>query len=135
MKQINRLLILLPLAMLLGCAGSSLIGEVTVADLHQSLAANPALVLVDVRTPEEWRAERAVGIKSFVEYDQIAARHGEIGADFETPIYLICRSGHRSGIAAKTLHDQGYKHVYNVAGGTSAWVAEDYPVTSGPLTD
>ncbi len=90
-------------------------------------------MLVDVRTPKEWEAVRATGIKYFIPYQQLPDRHGELGVTKQTPIYLICRSGRRSGIAGQRLIGMGYQNVYNVLGGTSAWVAAGYPTTRGPV--
>ena len=44
---------------------------------------------------------------------------------------VYCQSGHRSNIAAETLTDLGYHHIYNVTGSMSAWLAADFPVESG----
>jgi phage shock protein E len=41
---------------------------------------------------------------------------------------VYCQSGHRSNIAAETLADLGYRHVYNVDGSMGAWVEAGYPV-------
>ncbi len=34
----------------------------------------------------------------------------------EATIFVYCRSGSRSSLAAKTLVEQGYKNVYNLGG-------------------
>jgi rhodanese-related sulfurtransferase len=91
-------------------------------------------MLVDVRTPIEWETERASGIKKFIPYEQIEARHEELGVNKNTPVYLICRSGRRSGIAAQMLADLGYKRTYNVLGGTLAWSQAGLPSDSGSLS-
>lgn len=44
---------------------------------------------------------------------------------------VYCQSGHRSNIAAETLTDLGYHHVYNVTGSMSAWLAAGFPIESG----
>jgi rhodanese-related sulfurtransferase len=44
---------------------------------------------------------------------------------------VYCQSGHRSNIAAETLTDLGYHHVYNVTGSMNAWLAAGFPVESG----
>ncbi|MFC3120758.1 rhodanese-like domain-containing protein [Agaribacter flavus] len=37
------------------------------------------------------------------------------------PIYLYCRSGARSALAAKSLSEMGLENVWSVAGGFNAW--------------
>ena len=44
---------------------------------------------------------------------------------------VYCQLGHRSNIAAETLTDLGYHHVYNVTGSMNAWLAAGFPVESG----
>ncbi len=46
------------------------------------------------------------------------------------PVYLICRSGARSNVAAEHLLQRGID-ARNVAGGTNAWIASGNPTTSG----
>jgi rhodanese-related sulfurtransferase len=46
-------------------------------------------------------------------------------------IVVYCQSGRRSNIAAETLADLGYRHVYNVSGSMNAWLAAGFPVESG----
>ncbi|HSG99944.1 MAG TPA: rhodanese-like domain-containing protein [candidate division Zixibacteria bacterium] len=127
------------LVALAGCAQHTRtepISEISVRALYESLSADPDAIFVDVRTPQEWQGQRAQGVTHFIEYDQIGGRHQELGASKSRTIYLICRSGRRSMIAAQTLRDLGYEHTVNVSGGTNAWVAEGLPTESGsPPTD
>jgi glyoxylase-like metal-dependent hydrolase (beta-lactamase superfamily II)/rhodanese-related sulfurtransferase len=38
------------------------------------------------------------------------------------PTYVICQSGYRSSLATSIFENAGFKQVYNVQGGTNAWV-------------
>jgi rhodanese-related sulfurtransferase len=84
--------------------------------------------LVDVRSPEEHVTGVIPGTDLNIEYTEIKRRHREIGAKPDDHIVVYCQSGHRSNIAAETLADLGYKHVYNVRGSMNAWVAAGYSV-------
>ena len=42
--------------------------------------------------------------------------------DPEKPSYVICQSGYRSSLGTSVLENAGFKEVYNVAGGTKAWI-------------
>jgi len=45
-------------------------------------------------------------------------------------IYLYCRSGARSALAAKSLCEMGLNNVWSVAGGFNDWQAQGWPVIS-----
>lgn len=105
----------------------------TVQQLKDGLAkaATPSskgFFLVDVRSSEEHVSGVIPGTDVNIEYTEIKARHREIGAKPDDHIVVYCQSGHRSNIAAETLADLGYRHVYNVAGSMNAWTEAGYPV-------
>lgn len=84
--------------------------------------------LVDVRSPEEHATGVIPGTDLNIDYREIKTRHREIGAKPDDHIVVYCQSGHRSNIAAETLADLGYTHVYNVAGSMNAWMDAGYQV-------
>jgi phage shock protein E len=86
-------------------------------------------VLIDVRSPEEHNAGFIPGTDLNIDFREIKTRHREIGVPLDEHIVVYCQSGHRSNIAAETLADLGYTHVYNVRGSMNAWVEAGYPVT------
>jgi len=85
-------------------------------------------VLVDVRSFEEHVSGVIPGTDLNIEFREIKSRHREIGAHLDDHIVVYCQSGHRSNLAAETLADLGYRHVYNVAGSMNAWVEAGFPV-------
>ena len=48
-----------------------------------------------------------------IDFREISKRYREIGAQPDDHIVVYCQSGHRSNIAAETLADLGYNHVYS----------------------
>ena len=88
-------------------------------------------VLVDVRSPEEHAAGMIPGTDLNIDFREMKARHRELGAKLEDHIVVYCQSGHRSNIAAETLADLGYTHVYNVVGSMNAWTEAGFPVSPG----
>ena len=88
-------------------------------------------VLVDVRTPEEHAGGYIPGTDKNIEFRQMKNRHRELGAKLDDHIVVYCQSGHRSGIAADTLNELGYRYVYNVDGSMNAWLEAGYPVERG----
>lgn len=105
----------------------------TVQQLQSGLSTTQSIgkkgfVLVDVRSPEEHLTGSIPGTDLNIDFREIQARHHEIGAQFDDHIVVYCQSGRRSNIAAETLADLGYRHVYNVAGSMNAWIEAGFPV-------
>ena len=85
-------------------------------------------LLIDVRSPGEYRGGHARGAKSI----PLPALSGQAGAlSRERPIHLICASGHRSRAAARMLVKAGFENVSSVRGGTAAWARTGQPVERG----
>ena len=108
----------------------------TVQQLRAGLTKAPSMpqkgfILIDVRSAEEHATGFIPGTDLNIEFREIHARHREIGAQLEDHLVVYCQSGHRSNIAAETLADLGYRHVYNVTGSMNAWLAAGFPVESG----
>lgn len=82
------------------------------------LIENKELLLIDVRTPEEF-SQGHLQSAIQIEYQNIAQEISAHAPDKATPIFLYCRAGRRSGIAQMILRDMGYEHVQNLGGYTS----------------
>lgn len=80
-------------------------------------------VLIDVREDNEFSAGQvsdAIHIgRGVIEFK--LSQMPEIEKD--TPLYLYCRSGNRSLLAARSLKDIGYTNVTSLSGGYVAWAA------------
>ena len=108
----------------------------TVQQLRAGLTKGPSMsqkgfILIDVRSTEEHAAGFIPGTDVNIDFREIKARHRDLGAQLEDHLVVYCQSGHRSNIAAETLADLGYRHVYNVTGSMNAWLDAGYPVESG----
>jgi rhodanese-related sulfurtransferase len=84
-------------------------------DAH-ALVANGAMLL-DVRTPGEFSRGHLPDAVN-IPVSELAGRLDELPAD--RPVVVYCRSGHRSGIAARALRTHGVKTVVDV-GAMSSW--------------
>ncbi len=83
--------------------------------------------LVDVRTAEEFDAGHLKGaVNICVTCDGFATKMSKI--DKSKPVYVYCRSGHRSGNATKMLSKMGFQEVHDMDGGILAWQANNLPV-------
>lgn len=86
------------------------------------------LFLLDVRTSREY-ARGHLGFADLrIPYDSLDANSELLPKDKTTPIYCFCRTGRRSGIAARHLIEMGYQNVFNVDGGIRAWTAAGYEI-------
>lgn len=93
--------------------------DVDVAEFDKLMTAGNGL-LVDVRTDGEFAAGHLKGAKQI---DINGSNFNEQVAklDKDVPVYVYCRSGARSGRAAKMMKGMGFKEVYNLEGGILAW--------------
>lgn len=85
-----------------------------------------ALVL-DVREESEYKAGHILNSK-LIPLGKLGERAGELEKYKEQPVVVVCRSGHRSGMACALLGKQGFTQAYNLAGGMMAWQKANLPV-------
>ncbi len=97
--------------------------KVSVEEAARALETKQAQ-FVDVRTPAEYTGGHAAGAVN-LPLDSLAGDIG--GLDRERPVYVICETGRRSRKGAEVLRQNGFREVYNVEGGTSAWTAAGLP--------
>lgn len=101
------------------------------------------LVIVDVRTPVEWRQTGVVpgtvrislysnwGVPNFDFAEDVLAA---LGGDAARPVALICATGGRSSFAAGLLRDAGFTDVADIAEGMLGsedglgWLSRALPV-------
>jgi rhodanese-related sulfurtransferase len=100
-----------------------MMNECTVLSLNEKLGSED-LHLVDVREYAEYAGGRVAGAK-LLPLSEIEKRHTEL--DHEKAIYVMCRSGRRSGEAQKRLKALGFQNVVNVQGGFDEWKKEQLP--------
>jgi rhodanese-related sulfurtransferase len=91
---------------------------ITSTELQSAIDSKQPIVLIDVRTPEEF-ASGHIAIAKLIPLDTLTQRMNEIPKDKE--VILMCRSGRRSGIAQETLLKAGYTNTRNLTGGIVGW--------------
>ena len=99
------------------------IPQIGPGDLAASLSRG-GITLVDVRGATEWQSGHIAGARH-IPLGYLADRLPDIPRS--TPVAVQCLSGGRSSIAASLLRARGYDQVVNLAGGISAWIAEQRP--------
>ena len=98
--------------------------QISVKEAHNLLQGDNPPLLVDVRQPVETQAGVVPGAV-LVPLTEFGQRYEELPR--ERPILTICRSSHRSPIAARKLAQAGYV-VLDVKGGMLAWEKANLPV-------
>lgn len=86
-------------------------------DINQGVEeyrAVPQAILLDVRTPEEYRGGHIPGSKN-LPLQQIE-KIESIAEKKETPLFVYCQSGARSRQAVSLLQRMGYENVNNIGG-------------------
>lgn len=99
---------------------------ITVEDLSRLIDSDPALQLIDVRSPGEYAAghvPRALNIP----LEQVEARIDDLG---DSKVAILCHSGARAQMACDLLTEH-HPEVLTVQGGTQAWIQAGKPIVKG----
>ena len=99
----------------------------SVADFEKQVTTKTEKVVLDVRTPSEFKgghlAEATLmNVNDSNFKDQISALQKD------KPVYVYCAAGVRSNKAAKILKQEGFTQVFELSGGIQAWQAAGKPV-------
>ncbi|AVJ56327.1 sulfurtransferase [Idiomarina sp. OT37-5b] len=114
------------------------VNEVTTEQLQQAL--RDGARIIDVREPAEYaqgHIREAVNMPRGVlemqlnQHPDVAGYDDALQRIADKPLYLICKTGGRSALAAESLERMGFDKVYSVNGGMSAWAEEKRPVVAG----
>jgi len=107
--------------MLAGCGNatenSKLLGFQSVApeEALQRLESDEGIILLDVRTPEEYTAGHIPG-SQLIPLQTLEEEAPQQLNDKDAIIFVYCRSGRRSLEAAEILVELGYTQVYDLGG-------------------
>jgi rhodanese-related sulfurtransferase len=102
--------------------------RISVAEAKEKLDKGEA-VMVDVREPHEYAEVHASGVR-LIPVNTVIGEVKQI-RDFagDKEVLFICKSGQRSALAAEFATAAGLEDIalYNVEGGTTAWVEAGLP--------
>jgi len=93
--------------------------QVSVAEVKELTETEKYLQFVDVRRVAEHangHAPRTLNLP----LDKLSKEIDRL--DPNVPTYVICQSGYRSSLGTSILENAGFKKIYNVTGGTKAWM-------------
>ncbi len=113
--------------------------EVSCAQLYLKLAEKP--IIIDIREKDELRmgilpgaihiprGQLEMRISSIL---QVTNDDNPLALLATKNIYLYCRSGGRSALAAQTLLNMGFIHVFSLLGGSDGWGRAGYELACEP---
>lgn len=84
-------------------------------------------VIVDVREATELAGGRIRDSKH-IPLKELSKRIAELDKFKSKSVIVVCQTGLRSAKAAAVLNQAGFKDVYSLSGGLSAWQAQGLPV-------
>lgn len=103
------------------------VNEVSVAEARAKIAANPNVVLLDVREDREWQAGHAAEAvhlgKGIIERDL-----EKLYPDASTEFIMYCGGGYRSALTCDAAQKMGYKNVHSLIGGYKGMMAAGWPM-------
>jgi rhodanese-related sulfurtransferase/glyoxylase-like metal-dependent hydrolase (beta-lactamase superfamily II) len=102
--------------------------RVSVPMLTAELASSSPPLILDVRSPHEWK-EGHIPASRNVPLSQLKDRIEEVPRDRRIAVH--CAGGYRSSIAASLLNKSGATNLVELAGGITAWEAASLPVEKG----
>ena len=97
--------------------------QMPVDELHTRIGEGSKFQVLDVRKPGEYEGGHVPGAIN-VPLDRIE----KTAIDASRPTVVVCASGYRSSAATSLLERKGFKELYNVTGGTTAWVSAGFSV-------
>ena len=98
-------------------------------DFRQRLNTDKDLLVLDVRTPEDFIGEQGhiVGAVN-IPVEELQQRMAELGEYLEQTVAIVCRTDKRSAKAALLLTEEGFADVHVVRGGMTRWTKAGLPV-------
>jgi rhodanese-related sulfurtransferase len=116
------------LFVLIGCtlyscaqtAKSEFAKVLTAEEFKAKLAATPNAILLDIRRPDEIAGGKIEGSINIV-YGSPTFKAELAKLDSTKPVFVYCAGGVRSAKSCPDLEKVGFKEIYDLKGGFSAW--------------
>jgi hydroxyacylglutathione hydrolase len=102
--------------------------QITVEELKELMEANSELQILDVRRPSEYASGHAPAAVTAPLSNLRECLSSTLKLDPKKKTAVLCAGGYRSSAATSLLEQAGFADVYNVTGGTSAWINAGFPV-------
>ncbi|MEO1576767.1 MAG: rhodanese-like domain-containing protein [Pseudomonadota bacterium] len=103
--------------------------HVTVDEAKSLVDAHSDIVILDVRTGREFKGGHVEGAVN-MNYFSLGFGERVDALDKDKTYLLYCRSGNRSGKAARALRKAGIDSIVHMDGGTNAWSQAGLPLVT-----
>lgn len=113
----------------ISCQSQSTKEKLSPQEFQKKIASVSDAVVIDVRTPEEFKGGsifNAVNIDFNDNYFEIHTKQ----LDASKTYFVYCLSGGRSSSAASFMRKNGFKNVFELNGGIMAWRKADLPIVN-----
>lgn len=102
-----------------------MIKDITPSEAKINMGRDKSIVLLDVRTPEEYKERHIPGstLLPLEKPEAFIPALAKLVPDKNTAIYVYCRSGRRSREAVDMMQTAGFSNVFNL-GGIKDWPFE-----------
>lgn len=131
-------------------SGRQLVGKIqqeikqcTCEDVDKASKTKDQVIIIDIREPAEVvlgmipgsiHIPRGVLEMEITSHPLLKSKQKPLSQLASQEVYLYCRSGARSALAAKSLEAMGLSQVWSMAGGFNEWQAQKRPIISSQHT-
>ena len=100
-----------------------------IANLKQRMDVGEDILLLDVRTVEDYNGEQGhVAGSTLLPLEELEQRIDELNDYYEKTVVCICRTDRKSAKAAQILAEKGFADVHVAKMGMTDWIKNRYPV-------
>jgi rhodanese-related sulfurtransferase len=96
--------------------------RINVEEANEMMSAGAAVI--DVRNPDEYQSGHVPGA-TLIPVNTVFARREELPKDQD--VIFVCAVGQRSALAAEMAAAAGLTRIFNLEGGTDAWIKSGMP--------
>ncbi len=104
--------------------------DISQSQLQQLMQSEKKVVLLDVRTVDEFVAGHIPNALN-IPHKELEARLAELSGDKNTQIVIYCRSGRRAEVAKQVLVTKGFSQLDHLTGDFNVWTSSELPITKG----
>lgn len=102
---------------------------IDIVTLKQRIDAGEDLLILDVRTPEDYAGELGhIANATLLPLEELEQRADELATYIDKPVIIICKTDRKSAKAARILSKRGFKNVSIATMGMKEWNNRGYPI-------
>lgn len=101
--------------------------DINQAELQKVMKTNKHVVLLDVRTTEEF-AQGHIPNAINIPHKALESRLAELSAAKDSQVVIYCRSGRRAEVARKILAANGFTQLDHLMGDFNGWASNGLPI-------